>query len=98
MKYPGLFSNRYGKLQGKDWLLSVEPDDLSVFVDIGHQEAQRGRLGGLAIKEKRPRLNAEGKNVHLSNIGRVGAVVTNVRREWIKAVRDETECVFGIPF
>lgn len=93
--YSGIFKARY-QLQGRDWLNRIDPDDVKAFVEIGHSAAQWGRLGGEATKQKYPDLTAEGKNKHLSEIGRRGAIVTNIKR-WMKAaIKQETEQVFGI--
>jgi hypothetical protein len=81
MNYPGIFKSRYS-LQGKDWLRQVDPDDLRVFVDIGLQAAEHGRKGGRALVAQR------GKE-HMSKIGRIGAIASNIRQAWVKAAKQE---------
>lgn len=51
MKYPNLFQSYY-PLKGKDWIRSIPQDDRRVFVDIGMQANDHGRLGGLAVLQK----------------------------------------------
>lgn len=83
MNYPNLFKSRY-RLKGSDWLRRIDPDDLKAFVDIGLQAAEHGRKGGRALYMKRGR-------EHMSKIGRIGAIASNVKQWWIKAARQEAE-------
>lgn len=84
MIYPNLFKDRYSPIRGKDWIRRLAPEDRAVFVDIGLQALQHGRLGGLALKAKHG-------NKHLSQIGRIGAIITNSKKAWRKAMQDEME-------
>lgn len=84
--YPNLFKARYC-LSGRDWIKALPPDDLSVFISIGLQAGDHGRLGGLALSQNRE---------HMANIGRRGAIMTNLLRWWRKAVKEETERELGI--
>jgi hypothetical protein len=45
--YSGLFQ-RYQPLQGRDWVKNLPDEDRRVFVDIGLQAADHGKLGGVA--------------------------------------------------
>lgn len=83
--YPNLFRSKYPILHGKAWIKALEPDDLRVFIDIGLQATQHGRLGGLAHSKE-----------HLSRIGRIGAIAANSIKAWNKAVKEETERELGI--
>ena len=47
-EYTGLFKSRYPNITGSDWIRKVDPDDRRVFVQIGHEHAEHGRLGGFA--------------------------------------------------
>jgi hypothetical protein len=46
--YPGMFKNRYGKLQGRNWVRSLDPEDKEVFISLGLSAAEYGHLGGVA--------------------------------------------------
>lgn len=81
MKYPGLFRSRYPVLRGKDWIKALEPDDLKAFVEIGLQETDHGRKGGLALVRKYGR-------EHMQKIARVGAIATNGLKEWRRKVQE----------
>ena len=43
--YSNLFS-RYQPLHGKDWVRSLPPEDKAVFVEIGLEAGDHGKLGG----------------------------------------------------
>lgn len=88
--YFGLFSSRY-QLKGRDWVKSLSPEDLKVFVDIGLQASGHGQKGGRAVYLKR------GKE-YMSNIGRRGAIVTNIKKAFLKAIQEETERELGVTF
>ena len=88
MKYPNLFKSKY-QLSGSDWIRTVEPEDRRVFVEIGLQEGNHGQKGGRALYMQRGR-------EHLSEIGRRGAVMTNIRKWWGRMVKEETERELGI--
>jgi len=88
MKYPNLFKARYTSLQGKDWINSIDPEDKQAFIQLGLQEADYGRSGGNALVKKYGRK-------HMKNIARIGAIVTNIRKEWARAVERETELLAG---
>jgi hypothetical protein len=47
-EYTGIFKSRYDPLTGKDWIRTVESEDRAVFVQIGLESAEHGRLGGIA--------------------------------------------------
>lgn len=79
--YKGLFKSRYPDLKGRDWVRRIEPDDLRVFVDIGNQANDHGKLGGVALVEKRGR-------EHMKKNARLGAIATNILKQWRKQVRD----------
>ena len=80
--YKNLFKNRYPELKGRDWIRSIDPDDLQVFVHIGLEAADHGKLGGKATARK------YGKQ-YMREIARRGALVTNLRRWWKRMVEDE---------
>ena len=82
MTYPDLFKSRYPVLKGKDWIRTIESDDQKVFISIGLEEMQHGKLGGQAIVKKK------GKK-YMSSIGRIGAIAANSIRAWKKAVEEE---------
>lgn len=88
-RYPNLFKARYGELHGRDWLRDIHPEDLEVFIDIGLQATDHGRLGGEALVEQK------GKD-HMSNIGSRGALVVNVRNWWRKRTYEETQIEFNL--
>lgn len=48
MVYPNLFKSRYPSLRGKDWVKTIDPDDLKAFIQIGMKFNQYGVLGGRA--------------------------------------------------
>lgn len=79
--YPNLFRNKYPSLRGKAWVKALEPEDLQVFIDIGLQACEHGRLGGLAISKR-------GRE-YMSKIGRIGAIVTNSKRLWNRLMIEE---------
>jgi hypothetical protein len=81
--YPNLFKSRYPTLNGRDWINRIDPEDKRAFVEIGLVATDHGKLGGDALVKK------YGKK-HMRNIARVGAIVTNIRKEWRKAVELET--------
>lgn len=83
MKYPNLFKSRYPVLNGKDWINSVDPEDKQAFIQIGLQETDYGRSGGHAVVKKYGRK-------HMKSIARIGAIMSNIRREWNRAVERET--------
>lgn len=82
MTYPNLFQ-AYRSLKGSDWLRTIQPEDLQAFVMIGFRESDYGRKGGRAIVQKRGR-------AYLSEIGRRGALVTNLRKWIAKRIQEET--------
>lgn len=86
MNYSGIFKARY-TLRGKDWIRTIDPDDRRVLVDIGLQAAEHGRAGGRALYKQR------GKE-HMSKIGRIGAVATNIQKEIRRAARLEANADF----
>lgn len=83
MTYPNLFRSRYPKLSGRDWLTRVYPEDIKAFQYIGLRESDFGRKGGLALVEKR------GVD-YMREIGRRGALVTNVRKMIEKGIENES--------
>ena len=54
MLYPNLFKNYPGR-QGKDWIKNLPKEDLRVFVEIGLEAGDHGRLGGIARATKAER-------------------------------------------
>lgn len=83
MTYPNLFQH-YRPLKGRDWLRNIQPEDLQAFVMIGFRESDYGRKGGHALIQKYGR-------ARMSEIGRRGALVTNLRK-WIqKRIQEEME-------
>lgn len=90
MIYPNLFSSRY-KLKGRDWIKSIPKEDLRVFIDIGLQANGHGQQGGRAVYQKRGA-------AYMSKIGRRGAIVTNIKKAFLKAVREENERELGVTF
>jgi len=91
MMYPGLFKARYPVLKGKDWVRTIDPEDRAVFVSIGAEAHLHGYLGGLSLLKKKGR-------EHLSKIGRIGAIASNSKRAWDKAVREENYKVLGVMY
>lgn len=83
MTYPDLFQH-YRPLKGSDWLRTIPQDDLQAFVMIGFRESNYGRKGGKALLAKRGRQ-------HLSNIGKRGALVSNLKRWIARRIQEETE-------
>lgn len=83
MTYPDLFKS-YRPLQGSDWLTRIAPEDLQAFAMIGFQESDYGRKGGKALLAKHGR-------EHMSNIGRRGALVTNLKRWIARRIQEEME-------
>lgn len=75
--YPGIFKARYS-LVGKDWIRTIPAEDRAVFVSIGMEANLHGVLGGRATAKK--------GRAHMSKIGRIGAIVSNSKRAWRKAV------------
>lgn len=91
-KYRGLFKNRYGdQLKGHDWPRLLDPDDLRVLVDIGLRAADHGKLGGRALVDK------HGK-AHMQKIGRIGGLVSGIKRQFKKAVLEATLEDFNVQF
>lgn len=84
---PGLFKNKYPTLSGFDWVRTIEPEDLRVFVDIGLRANDHGRLGGQALAKDRQ---------HMGRIGRIGAIVTNSKKLWNRLLREEVLKEFNI--
>ena len=48
MTYRDLFKSRYPSLRGRDWIRTIDPDDLRAFVEIGMKHNDYGRVGGKA--------------------------------------------------
>lgn len=46
--HPGLFKNRYPELRGRDWIRTIEAEDLQAFVGIGNEHNDHGHQGGIA--------------------------------------------------
>ena len=82
--YEGIFKAHYPVLQGRDWIRNISTEDLAVFVDIGLNCAQHGRLGGKSLVQKR------GKK-YMQEIGRRGALVTNLKKYFARAILEEQE-------
>jgi len=87
MLYPNLFKDKYAPLKGKAWIKALPDEELKVFIDIGMQANDHGRMGGCALAEDRE---------HMAKIGQRGAIMTNILRQWRKAVKEETEKELGI--
>lgn len=90
MSYTNLFKQKYA-LFGKDWVRRIDPDDLKVFVGIGLEANEHGRQGGKALARKRG-------SRYMSEIGRRGAIMSNIKKAFIKAVREENERELGVGF
>jgi hypothetical protein len=80
--YPNLFKSKYAPLRGRAWVKALSREDLKVFIEIGLQANQHGRLGGLSTASKPG---------HMAKIGRIGAIVTNSKRLWNRLLLDEME-------
>lgn len=78
MMYPGLFKARY-PLTGRDWVRHIPDEDRAVFVSIGMEANLHGVMGGQALAQQKGR-------EYMSKIGRIGAIVSNSRKQWNKAV------------
>lgn len=83
MVYPNLFKSRYPVLQGRDWIRTIDEEDRQAFVRIGLQATDYGRKGGRAVVKK------YGKK-HMKKIARRGAIMSNIRQWWAKAVAEES--------
>ena len=44
--HPNLFKNRYPELKGSDWIKKISPEDKQVFISLGMQHNDYGRMGG----------------------------------------------------
>lgn len=88
MNFPNLFNSRYS-LQGRDWVRLLEPEDLRVFVDIGLKAMDHGRLGGRGLVKKHG-------PAHMRKIGRIGAIASNSRKQWNRAVAEENDRLFSV--
>lgn len=44
----GIFTAKYQDLTGKDWVRRIEAEDRAVFVDLGLQALDHGKMGGEA--------------------------------------------------
>lgn len=60
----GLFKAKYGKLEGKDWIRKIDPEDARVLITVGLREMDFGRMGGkaraaLAIRDERGRFKKQ---------------------------------------
>ena len=84
MNYPGIFKARYPSLHGKDWVRNISTEDLQVFIDIGLAATDHGRLGGKSLVKK------SGKK-YMKEIARRGALVTNMKRYFARAILEEQE-------
>lgn len=82
MNYPNLFS-AYHPLKGSDWLRSVTPEDRQVFSRIGFQASEYGKRGGRALVQKRG-------SEYMREIGRRGALVTNLKKHFQKGIQNES--------
>ena len=80
MTYPDLFA-KYKPLHGRAWIKALPREDLDVFISIGMEENQHGRLGGLAIAKR-------GRD-YMSRIGRIGAIAANSKRLWNRLMIEE---------
>lgn len=65
-EYSGIFRKKY-RLQGKDWIRSIEPEDRAVLVQIGMAAMDYGRAGGkarasTAKRDKRGRFACKNNN------------------------------------
>jgi len=78
-KYTGIFKARY-TLKGRAWIRDLSPEDLQVFINIGMQAWDYGRLGGLSHSRE-----------HLRRIGRIGGIVTSSKRFWNRLLLEEME-------
>ena len=48
METSGIFKRKYQSLRGSDWIRTIDPEDIQVFVDLGNQANDHGRMGGKA--------------------------------------------------
>jgi hypothetical protein len=80
-QYPNIFRSRYS-LRGRDWIKALPVEDLQVFIDIGLQASDHGKMGGRALVQR------HGKE-HMRKIARIGAIATNSIKAWNKAMQDE---------
>lgn len=78
-EYTGIFKSRY-TLKGKGWIKALQPDDLQVFVRMGMQAWDYGRMGGKSHSRE-----------HLRSIGRIGGIVTSSKRYWQRLMIEEME-------
>lgn len=83
MMYPNLFSH-YHPLKGSDWLCRISPEDRQAFSRIGFQASNYGKMGGRAIYNQR---GVE----YMREIGKRGALVTNLRKWIAKRIQEESE-------
>lgn len=83
MAYPNLFKSRYPVLQGRDWIRTISKEDRQAFIALGLQALDYGRKGGRAVVKK------YGKK-HMKRIARIGAIMTNIRKQWNRQVAEET--------
>lgn len=90
MTYTGLFA-KHQPLKGRAWIKSLPPEDRAVFVQIGLEENRHGQLGGRAIYMQRGR-------GYMSSLGRIGAIATNSKKAWKRALQEELEREFGVTF
>lgn len=65
MIYPNMFHSVYEKLEGRDWIRRVSPEDRRIFVERGLAHAQWGKLGGIAraktaLRDRRGRFAKNG--------------------------------------
>lgn len=52
MLYPNLFKSRYPSLRGKDWIKTIDLEDLKAFIQIGMKHGGYGVKGGRARASK----------------------------------------------
>ena len=83
MTYPNLFA-AYHPLKGSDWIRTIQSEDRQAFAMIGFRESDFGRKGGVALYQKYGR-------ERMAEMGRRGALVTNLRKWIAKRIQEEME-------
>lgn len=88
MNYPNLFSS-YHPLKGSDWLRNLPPEDRQAFSRIGFQASDYGKKGGRALAIQKG-------SDYMREIGRRGAIVTNLKKWIAKRIEEETYKELGL--
>lgn len=83
MTYPDLFA-AYHHLKGSDWIRTIQKEDRQAFAMIGFRESDFGRKGGVALYHKYG-------HGHMAEMGRRGALVTNLKKWIARRIQEESE-------